>query len=383
MRNLFYVILLVVGLMACGGEKSGDSSELSFGLELMDSIRVDYLGVATFMDIHPASEKILFYDIQKSNFVVTSFAGQVLNFFSKSGDMPDSFGTFPLTAAKFDAEGNSFTVISNEGVYTYSLEGELIKGGKHQEAEMPAFAGRSAADREFYWVDGKILTVGAGRGVHPRNTPEFYDNYTSLAWFDTTERKVKPFLQLDEASFFKNGKGHDIAHMIPRMAVSDKFIYLIQGIEPALQIYELKSPYLMVRRVDLALEDYFFNQGEELKSVDPRMINPDVYSGLFENLKTTNDYVLTSFFPGIPETQRAPYEGLPWMEMMPAMRKDFPPRLLVLSKEGELLDDIVLPSRLQDRQWLVRDELLWFLKPTNLDEEEDFLTIYQVKLSRN
>lgn len=382
-RNFLFFFILIIGLIACGKDKLDDSTELSFNLEIVDSLRVDYLGVLMFMDIHPASEKILLYDIQQSNFVITSFAGKELHSFSKSGDMPDNFGSFPIAAAKFDNDGASFTVISNEGVYTYSLHGDLINGGKHQATENPSFSGRLAADREFYWVDGKILTVGAGRGEHPRNTLEFYENYTSLAWFDTTERKIVPFLKLDENSVFKNGQGHDISHMIPRMAVSDQYIYLIQGIEPALQLYALTPPHQLIRRVDLSIEDYTFNQGEELKSVDPRMISPDIYSGLFENLKTTNDYVLTTFFPGIPEIQRMPYEGLPWMEMMPAMRKDFTPRMLVLTKDGEFLDDLVLPSKLWDRQWLVRDEYLWFLKPINLEEEEDFFTIYQVKLSNN
>lgn len=383
MRILLILFLVSSILFACGTSETNSSTDGSFELIIMDSIRVDYLGMANLMDIHPGSEKILLMNGQTREFVIADFDGNVLQTFSKSGDMPDSYGVFPLGAGKFDPDGNSFTVISNQGVYTYSLEGMLIHGGKHQENEMPSFSGRAAADQEFYWVGNRILTVGAGRGSIPRNLPEFYDTYTSLAWFDTTARNVESFLTFDENSLFKNGKGHDIAHMIPRMAFSDQQLYVIQGIEPALKIYASKAPYELIRKIDFELPDYSYNQGEEMKSVDPRMISPDGYSGLFENLKTTKDYVLTTFFPGIPEIQRTPYEGLPWMEMMPAMRKDFPPRMLVLTKEGDLLDDVVLPANLRDRQWLVRNEQLWFLKPTNLDEEEDFLTIYQVKLSRN
>jgi hypothetical protein len=383
MRQLLFLLTVSLAMLACKGNESESSGNVSFELSIIDSIRIDYLGMANLMDIHPESKRILLMSSQTREFVLADFNGNILQSFSKSGDMPDSYGIFPLGAGKFDPDGTSFTVISNQGVYTYSLDGKLLIGGKHQENEMPGFAGRASADQEFYWLKNKILTVGAGRGVYPRNTPEFYNAYTSLAWFDTLERKVVSFLPLDENSLFKNGKGHDIAHMIPRMTVSNDQIYVIQGIEPSIKIYASEPPYSLIRKIDFDVPDYFVNEGEEMKSVDPRMINPDVYSGIFENLKATDDYVLTTFFPGIPETQRAPYEGLPWMEMMPAMRKDFPPRMLVLSKDGEVLDDFVLPANLRDKQWLIRDEQLWFFKPTNLDKEEDFLTIYQVKLSQN
>lgn len=383
MWKLFKLFLVSSILFACGSKETDSSTDSSFELTVLDSIRIDYLGMANLMDIHPGSQKILLINGQTREFIITDFNGKVLNTFTKSGDMPDSYGSFPLGAGKFDLGGTSFTVISNQGVYTYSLDGVLLNGGKHQENEMPAFSGRAAADQEFHWMGDKILTVGAGRGIHPRNTPEFYDAYTSLAWFDTLERKVTSFLQLDANSLFKNGKGHDIAHMIPRMTVLNDRIYVIQGIEPALKIYASKSPFEMLRKIDFDLPDYFVNQGEEMKSVDPRMINPDMYTGIFENLKATETYILATFSPGVPETSRTPFEGLGWMEAMAKMKKDFPPRMLVLSKEGELFDEFVLPTNLRDRQWLVRDEQLWFLKPINLEEEEDFITIYQVRLSKN
>jgi hypothetical protein len=176
---------------------------------------------------------------------------------------------------------------------------------------------------EFFWMGDKILTVGHGRGEYPRNTPEFYEHYRSLVWFDTVERRVEQFLPLDENSAFRNGKAHDIAHMTPKLAVGKELIYLVQGIEPALNIHSLKEPYEKIRRVEFDIPDYTFNQGEDFNKADPRIINPDSYSGYFQNIKVTDQYVLISYFPGIPESERIKYELLSWQDFWQKAGKQY------------------------------------------------------------
>jgi hypothetical protein len=247
---------------------------------------------------------------------------------------------------------------------------------------MPSFSGRASVDMEFFWVGDKILTVGHGRGEYPRNTPEFYENHLSLVWFDTVERKVEQFMHLDENSVFRNGKAHDIAHMSPKLAVGDDKIFIVQGIEPALNIHSLKSPYEKIRRVEFDIPDYTFNQGEDFNKADPRIINPDSYSGYFQNIKLTDQFVLISFFPGIPESERSKYEYLSWQDFLVKSRKAIPPRLLVLDLEGELLTEIEIPAEFNERDWVYRDGFLWFMANINLEEEEDFVQVYKVQLGK-
>lgn len=380
MKYLFYLFVFSSVIIACsegGSRKSTDPNELN--LVKVDSVQVDYLGMLNLMDVHPATGKLLLFNIQNSRFVLANLDGKVEREFSKQGG-PDNFGSFPLGAGKFAKDGKTFTIISNQGVYTYELDGKMTHGGRHKVSQLPAFAGRVAADMEFYWLGQRILTVGHGRGSYPNNTTDFYENYQALVWFDTLERQVEQFMPLDQNSVFRNGKGHDLSHMTPKLAADKERIYLIQGVEPALNIHHIKSPYEKIRRVELDIPDYTFNQGEVFNKIDPRMINPDMYSGSMENIKVTDKYILISLFPGIPEADRFKFENLPWPDFQAKTRSAYPPRMLVLDLEGNFLKALELPRELSDRQWLYRDDFLWFLAPVNLEEEEDFVKIYKVAL---
>ena len=55
----------------------------------------------------------------------------------------------------------------------------------------------------------------------------------------------------------------------------------------------------------------------------------------------------------------------------------------LLDKEGNKLKEIIIPAEFNTRQWLVRDGYLWFLATVNLEEEEDFVKIYKVKLGES
>jgi hypothetical protein len=379
---LSFLILLML-IFACS-EKSKLQSVHPGDIQFIkvDSIQIPYLGLLNLMDVHLSTGQLLFYNQQKGQLVLGNMKGEMIREFSKQGDVPDSYGFFPLGAGKFSSDGKTFTIISNQGVYTYDMDGNLRIGGRHKISKLPAFSGRASSDMEFFWVGDRILTVGAGRGEHPRNTTEFYENYQSLAWFDTLERQVEQFMKLDENSVFRNGMAHDISHLTPKMAVAHDRIYFVQGIEPALNIHSLNPPYEKVRRVEFGIADYSFNQGEDFKKADPRIINPDMYSGRIENLKVTDQYVLVSFFPGIPEHEQAKYENLAWVEFSDKSRKDYNPRMLVMDLDGNLLTELEIPLQFSERQWLYRDGYLWFLAPVNLEEEEDFVKVYKVKLGK-
>jgi hypothetical protein len=63
-------------------------------------------------------------------------------------------------------------------------------------------------------------------------------------------------------------------------------------------------------------------------------------------------------------------------------RKAIPPRLLVLDLEGELLTEFEIPAEFSERDWVYRDGFLWFLANVNLEEEEDFVKVYKVRLGK-
>ncbi|MCH7398847.1 hypothetical protein MM236_12655 [Belliella sp. DSM 107340] len=371
-------LFLVFSCSEKSKENNVNAEELTLIKE--DSLQISYFGILNLMDVHPESKKILLFDQQTRSLIVSDFDGTSPTEIINESDSPASYGSFPLGAGKFSEDGKSFTVISNQGVYTYDLEGNLINGGKHQEAEMPAFSGRASADQEFYWVGDRIITPTGGRTAFDRNTKEFYENYLSLAWFDTLDRKVDLFMNLDEQSVFRNGKAHDLSHIKSLVTVDKNRIYYIQGIEPALNIHQIESPYEKIKRVNLEIDDYTFNQGEDFEKADPRMISPDMFSGRIENLKVLENNILISFSPGVPELDQDKYDNLGWQTIMAKMKKDYRYRMLIMDLEGRKLKDLPIPYEYNARQWLVRDGFIWFLGEINLEEEEDFVKVYKVKL---
>lgn len=381
MKTAALYFISVLFLCSCS-EKGNQSNENPDNLVLtkVDSIQVPYLGLLNLMDVHPESGKVLLFNQRASLLILGDFDGNEPQELTLSGDAPENYGSFPLGAGKFSEDGKSFTILSNKGVYTYDLKGNLINGGKHRIDDSPSFNSSASANMEFYWVDDKILTIGTNWGDHPRNTTEFYEEYVSLAWFDTLERNIERFMHLDETSFFRNGKAHDIAFLTPKMAADEEQLYFIQGIEPALNIHSIHEPNEKINRIPLQIADYNFNQGQDFAEVNPRVIDPDIFSGNFENLKVTDEYILVSFFSGVPELDQDKYENMGWQELLPKLAVDYPKRMLVLDKEGNKLKEIIIPAEFNTRQWLVRDGYLWFLATVNLEEEEDFVKIYKVKL---
>ncbi|MFC0262925.1 hypothetical protein [Fontibacter flavus] len=105
-----------------------------------------------------------------------------------------------------------------------------------------------------------------------------------------------------------------------------------------------------------------------------------MFSGRIENLKVTDQYVLVSFLPGIPEGEQEKYENLGWMDFLDKSRKDYNPRMLVMDLDGNTLTELEIPLQFSERQWLYRDGYLWFLASVNLEEEEDFVKVYKVRL---
>jgi hypothetical protein len=53
-----------------------------------------------------------------------------------------------------------------------------------------------------------------------------------------------------------------------------------------------------------------------------------------------------------------------------------------LDLEGELLTEFEIPAEFSERDWVYRDGFLWFLANVNLEEEEDFVKVYKVRLGK-
>ncbi|MEP0713433.1 MAG: hypothetical protein ABJC55_16070, partial [Algoriphagus sp.] len=376
---LFFLLIL-----SCGTPKSESTQEReTYELAISDSIRIDYIGTLNLMDVNPGFEKILFFDPQNMKFVSTDFKGKILGEFSKERDAPDGFGFYPMAAGRFNSSQN-IQVVSMLGTYEYDLAGNLLSSKKIPRDEAKPFSGRADAKREIQFVGDKILLSGSiARGEYNKTQPEFYDTYLQLVWADPKTGSFEQFLSLDSASIFQNNMSHEPSTLSASFEVVENKLYVISGIDPFLNIYELDSPYTKLKRVALELTDYRLNTGEDPKKADPRAISYDPSFGIIQKLVKVGDKLVIMYETGYSDQDairsRENMSQSEWQEFYTRMKDTYKMRYQILDLEGKLLSDAVIPEELGDL-FVSREGSLWFMGKVNAEIEEDFYTLYQVEL---
>jgi len=384
-RIISLLIVFSIFLISCSNQQSEEDLYASLEFEKVDSVRVHYLGQLNLMDVNPEHEKVLLFNQMEGTFLITDFNGQILSTFKKTDDAPDSYGRFPLAAGKFSEDGQSISLISNMGLFTYDLEGNLESSLRYPRDESPSFAGKASADSEFFPLGSKTLIKAVEpRGEYQRNTPEFYDHFLLLAMIDNETGEINRFMGLEDDSIYKNGKGHDIADMMPMIDVADDKIFMVVGKDTYLNVYDLTPPYALLQRTALPLTNFKQNQGEDFAKVDPRMIKPDMAAGRISNIKVLRDYVILSYFEGYNDQDKEDFDMITtaqeYADFNQRMKGKYPRKLLILNKKGEKIKETNVPTGFNVSQFIVRGEHLWFMSQLNEETEEDFWTVYKVDL---
>lgn len=380
-----FIILIPFIFFACESPSTSETSEeLDLNLEIKDSIRVDYIGKLNLMDVNPEFERILFFDPQNMKFVSTDFDGKILGEFSKDRDAPDGFGFYPMAAGRFNASQN-IQVVSMFGIYEYDLAGNLLTSKKIPRDEAKPFSGRADAKREIQFVRDKILLSGTiGRGEYNKTQPEFYDTFLQLVWADPKTGSFEQFLSLDSASIFQNNMSHEPSTLSPTFEVVNDQLYIITGIDPFLNVYELDSPYAKPKRIPLELTDYKLNTGEDPKKADPRAISYDTSFGIILKLVKVGDTLVIMYETGYSEKDairsRENMSQSEWEEFYIHMKDKYKTRYQILDLDGKMLSDAEIPEELSDL-FVSREGSLWFMGKPNPDVEEDFFTLYKVEIN--
>ncbi|WP_297337304.1 hypothetical protein [Algoriphagus sp.] len=385
--NFFWSLLFFAWFVACQNEKSSDLSKAkNLQLEIVDSIRVDYIGNLSFMDVKPSLQRALFFDIQKRAFLVTDFQGNKLGEFVKEQDSPDGFGSFPMGAGRL-MERDRVQVVSMFGVFEYDFEGNLLQSAKTPDDEIKSFSGRIDAQREIYPVNDKLLMTGLiARGEYNKTQPEFYDEFEQLVWIDPRTGSMEQFLSLDSASLFQNGQSHEPGMLSATFEVIDDQLVVINGGEPVLRMYELAAPYQIIKRVPLNLTDFQVNEGEDPLKADPRAISFDPSYGIISKLVRVGDFLVISYTTGYDELDRAEYQAVnsqqAYRDFNERIAGKYKNRIQIMNLDGEKMADFEFPEKLGNTM-VSRDGALWFNALPNSEVEEDFFQLYRVEIKES
>src|SRR5690606_38245611 len=92
----------------------------------LDSIQIDFLGIPNVHDLDPKTGTVLFTELDQFQWdiMVADFDGNILNSFSKRGDIPDSYGAL-LSTLRIETD-SSFIAYGYNGFFTYDFTGKTI-----------------------------------------------------------------------------------------------------------------------------------------------------------------------------------------------------------------------------------------------------------------
>ncbi len=386
MRQAFYLVFtLSVILSSCSQSSNGSGEDqLDYSLSIVDSVRVDYAGRLNLLDVDPEAGLILAFDIQTRKFIVFDFQGEQQGEFSKDPESPEGYGYFPIAAAKI-IDQKHILLISSNGVFSYDFQGGLVDSKRLEKDHVLPFSGRSDIRSEIFYHNGKFLLAGLiARGDYNKTQPEFYESFYQLAEFDTAKGKVRRLLKLEDESIFMNGNSHEPPTLSPQFTLVDNKLFVITGVDPYLNIYELDSSNSRIDRVALPVENYQLNPGEDPKKADPRAISFDPSFGYFNKMAHHDGLLIVSYFPGYNQqdqiSSRENKSPAEWEAFNSQMQQKYNSEFLVLDKKGQLLSRIPQDKRLDMGQFGSREGSLWFLSRFNDEVEEDFWTFYKVQL---
>jgi hypothetical protein len=385
MKSRIFFLLSLLIAAACSSPESNQENVLpDLELHIQDSIRVDYIGLLNLMDVSPNQKKILLFDPQKMQFMISDFEGKITSEFKKERDAPDGYGFYPMAAGKFNDSGNIY-IVSPQGVFEYDFEGNLISSSKVPRDEQLPFSGRFDAMKEIQFVDDKILLSGLiARGEFNKTEPEFYDNFLQLVWADPATGKFQQFLHLDSASIFQNNMSHEPGTLSANFAVNGDQLFVITGSDPFLNIHEIDSPYQKRARIPLDLPDYKLNTGEDPKKADPQAISFDPSFGIINKMTKLDNMLFISYENGYDDLDALAYQEIKsqdeWREFNERIGKKYKTHFLILDLEGNKLADFESPDQL-NKVFVSREGSLWFISKPNPDVEEDFVKVYKVDIN--
>ncbi|WP_186753975.1 hypothetical protein [Echinicola salinicaeni] len=218
--------------------------EQSFHLEIVDSIRLDYLGMLRVTDVHDKTGEIVGFNFKTNELVIFEKSGKIHQLYSKGGDQPH-----PISS------------VVSLGFYK---EDKLLAASNYGDLAVFEKDGRHVGDIplpfkiEFYnWTQRKkIYSVSDDMllGQISGGRSEAYREYY-LDFIDLKNGSLSPTLPIPEKSKYKNGQYYGSVY--PFITMEGDFIYMLLRNEPLLHVYKREGMNIRyLKSIDFGGEDF-------------------------------------------------------------------------------------------------------------------------------
>ncbi|WP_439482814.1 hypothetical protein [Cyclobacterium plantarum] len=310
--------------------------------------------------------------------MVANFEGEILDSFSKLGDVPDGYGKLMSTLRIIDDK--TFLAYGYNGFMTYDFSGRLLSRVKFKNFKIPNFTrktmgfGMESSGNRYLYSNQKEPD-----DIFPSDI-RFYDEISLMIWLNPKSGNREPFIQLPESSLFRNGKYFYMNAWEPIFTIKDDRMYVVFGAEPMIYVYGLNKPYSLLSTIPIDLEDYRYFSGSIDNSVDPTL---KFTSGSVLNIKKIDGYFVIAYFSGYSDTDKeAENENKTQQENLlfrERMLKKYTHRIAIIDTLGNNIKDFV-PEGLVPESMLLRNNELWMQEKPDDEVEKDYFRLFRVGL---
>ncbi len=377
-------IAFVLGLtaaffFACQSSEKDEITDKQFSepydLKIVDSLKVDYLGYLSLLDINSRGQYLL-NDPQREKYLVADENGEIIEQFILN---PDSraFSSRPYHGPAFFRDSLLVFNIPN-GISFHWFDGTLqSRVGSDEPQSTPIMMGGSKAVFDVT-INGKSKVLyrnTAVLGEYPGEEEVFLKGFKAAMLFDLEEKTTTAHIPLSqESEYWNTGIFYEPLRMINRMDVQDDQLVIVFSKDPFIYRYQIKDDeFTLIEAIHLDEEiEYLYTK----ENFDRKLSGESSIS----YVAMLGDKVWVQYSPGLPielQQERKSLVDGNRVSIKPA--SNLPKSQFSIFKNGRRVGNKVLPESLGAYS-LKKDEYLWFKAQANPDVEEDYSTWYKVAI---
>lgn len=391
------ITILCFLVFSCGQkEDSGyPSKKYTFQIIPEDSVTVENILATLFLFQNVNEEHLFFRDAGASKIFIFDRSANLLNEWSKSGDVP---GAFSMIADNLVLTSKGDIVVSDNlnGIKVFSLDGALLLDAKPFQyqtgisADVKIFRKtqvirKSGHEYLLHHLDlmDEVQTIGESFYKRRKNLL-----LTSLSSGQSSQHVYFP----TESKFYQSGKAFPFEDFRPIFYFEEEESKLYLMFQNETVLYEFDwSGYepKLTNHYRLLLEDFHEHEGWDYNQIPYGKLNTEnldrPYSSKILSLEKVEDYFLINYKPGPSKSDVEKWKF--------AFSKDAPKNLkeeyqlkakpkTVVVKDGVIISPGIHHPKMHYDSYRVIDDEIWWMGPLNKDKEDESFTIYKGKLKK-
>lgn len=381
--NSALIALALFSILACSRkelESSADTSPKSYGVEILDSLVVDYIGLLSWSHISPDGRKFLAMDLQKSDVLLIDNEGQMLQTLNKSGDQPESIGPNLMGRPQFRND-TEIAFLGTKGLFLFDLRGNLKQQFGPDFNPIMNFIILNAD--VFQFRDPNFaLGLMAGRNTEGSG---FYESTegTKFEAIDLSKGSYLGVIPFPENSRFKASEIFPVTNTVPLLRTTKEGLYIAFKNEPKIFFYNWDDLNKPSKEIQLQVDNFQLIKGKDPKSVNQNMISFDTREfayGAINQLIWVDGQLLINYSPGLSDEE---YERITngisdFQEIFNLIGEKNQSQWAVVSEDGSLTP-IEIPGKLGRIEFVDQEGNFW-ISPNRTEMERDYEVLFKARL---